>query len=160
MKIIDIDQPGKHEIKIEKSGDYLVRLFAKQAQVNINGRWQVNPRSKLDIKLVVQHMTDDTSADISLKAVGRNYSQIKFLGKIVIEPNCTRVNSFFSARVLLVSSAARAELQPELEIKSNDVQCSHATSISQIDEKQLFYLLSRGLSRQAARQLIISGFLV
>lgn len=159
MKIIDIDQPGEHEVMLEKAGDYLVRLLVKQAHVKITGRWQVNPRSQLDVSVIVQHMVGENSATVSLKAVAQYRSKIKISGKIITESGCSEAKSFFSARVLAVSKTVQAELHPELEINHNDVQCSHATSISSIDDKQLFYLLSRGLSRQAARQLIISGYL-
>ena len=62
-------------------------------------------------------------------------------------------------RVLLLSDTATAETIPDLEIESYDVKCSHAASVSRINEEQLFYLMSRGISRVKAEDMVVVGFL-
>jgi Fe-S cluster assembly scaffold protein SufB len=81
------------------------------------------------------------------------------VGRIIIDPECGDTNSFLSERILLLSDSARAEAVPDLEILTDDVKCSHAATISRIPDDQIFYLMSRGLSRQTAEEEIVSGFL-
>ena len=158
-KIIEIKKSGEHEIFLEKSGEYLVRLLAKQAHVQITGRWPVASHQKLNINLAVTHCVGENSARVLLKAVGQQYCEIKIASKIVIEPNCDQVESFFEGRVLLLESPVAVQIQPELEINNNDVKCGHATSISRIDAQQLFYLTSRGLTQKKATSMLSKAFL-
>lgn len=158
-KIIEINKPGEYKIILEKSGEYLVRLLAEQAHIQIVGRWLVARRQKLDISLVIMHCISENSAHVSLKAVGQQHCKIKIANRIVIEPNCRQVESFFEGRVLSVASPVTAQIKPELEINNNDVKCGHATSIAQIDAEQVFYLISRGLSQKQATSMLTEAFL-
>jgi Fe-S cluster assembly protein SufD len=58
----------------------------------------------------------------------------------------------------VLSSDAKAETIPELEILNNEVRCSHGATVGKIDEQEIFYLESRGIDREAAIRLIVSGF--
>jgi Fe-S cluster assembly scaffold protein SufB len=60
---------------------------------------------------------------------------------------------------MLLNPGAHADANPELEIKNNDVQSTHAATVSPIDEEKIFYLMSRGVSREKARRMIVEGFL-
>ena len=80
-------------------------------------------------------------------------------GKIIIDENCGDSSSFLTERVLLLSDKAKAEAIPDLEIKTDDVQCSHAASISSISEEHLFYLETRGIGREKAEEMVVDGFL-
>ena len=91
--------------------------------------------------------------------MGRDQSRIKLVGRIKIDPDCGQTHSFLTERILLLSDQATAETVPDLEIETDDVKCSHAASISHLPESQLFYLMSRGLDRHLAENLIIGGFL-
>ena len=79
--------------------------------------------------------------------------------KILIEKDAVGAEAFLRFKVLLLGENARAEVDPELEILCNQVKASHAASVGQIDEEQLFYLMSRGLSKQDAVKLIVEAFL-
>ena len=98
-------------------------------------------------------------ANTTLKGVVRDQSQLKFKGLITIDPNCGQSSSFLTERILLLSDQAHAEAIPDLEILTDDVKCSHAASISNLDEEHLFYLMSRGLSKKQVEKLIVNGFL-
>jgi Fe-S cluster assembly protein SufD len=77
----------------------------------------------------------------------------------VIEKNAQQTKSFLRENVLLLSPNAKAEAIPNLEIEANDVKCSHAATISNISDEEVFYLMSRGISRKEAEELIVEGFL-
>jgi Fe-S cluster assembly protein SufD len=78
---------------------------------------------------------------------------------IKVDPDAQRVDAFQECRNLLVSKKAHADAIPGLEILANDVRCTHAAAIAQIDPEQVFYLRSRGLSDERAKRLVIEGFL-
>ena len=149
MKKITLTQPGKHVIKLTQPGE----------EVEIVGIFETKADQRVEVEVIVHHRAPRTRATTTLKGVARDQSQLKFKGRIIIDPKCNQTSSFLTERILLLSDQARAEAIPDLEILTDDVKCSHAASISHLDEEQLFYLMSRGLSKKQAEKLIVSGFL-
>ena len=80
-------------------------------------------------------------------------------GNIIVDPGAQQTDAFQESRNLLLSKRAHADAIPGLEIQANDVRCTHAAAVAQIDPEQLFYLRSRGLPEQVAKRLVIEGFL-
>ncbi|HEX2105088.1 MAG TPA: SufD family Fe-S cluster assembly protein, partial [Solirubrobacteraceae bacterium] len=74
-------------------------------------------------------------------------------------PGAQRTDAFQESRNLLLSKKAHADAIPGLEILANDVRCTHAAAIAQIDQDQLFYLRTHGLPLPEANRLVIEGFL-
>lgn len=99
------------------------------------------------------------SDEVEVRAVVKDNAQFTAKGKMVIAKNIKGVNVFLRFKVLLVGKNAKAEVVPELEILSDDVKAGHAASIGRIDQEQLFYLMSRGLSKKESEKLIIKAFL-
>jgi Fe-S cluster assembly protein SufD len=80
-------------------------------------------------------------------------------GNIIVDPGAQKTDAFQESRNLLLSKRAHADAIPGLEIQANDVRCTHAAAIAQVDPEQIFYLESRGLPTALAKQLVIEGFL-
>ena len=76
-----------------------------------------------------------------------------------MDPDAQKTDAFQESRNLLISKRAHADAIPGLEIQANDVRCTHAAAIAQVDPEQLFYLRSRGLPEDVAKRLVIEGFL-
>jgi Fe-S cluster assembly protein SufD len=150
---------GQDTIVLTKSGVYHVELTKPGAEVEVSGVFQVEGKEITDVTVVLHHKAPHTRANTTLKGVARDKAQLRFVGRIIIEEDCGDTNSFLTERILLLSDTAKAEAVPDLEIKTDDVKCSHAASISKIPEEHVFYLMSRGLAREAAEQLIVDGFL-
>jgi Fe-S cluster assembly protein SufD len=155
---IVVTQPTQH-IVLDRAGQYRVVLSKSGTHVNIFGAFEAIAGEQCAVELWIVHAAAHTTAQTVLKGVGHAQSQLRFFGKIVVQPNCHHVQSFLEERVLLLDSTARAEAIPELEILNDDVKCSHAASITQIPHEHLFYLQSRGITYAAAQQLIVEGFL-
>jgi Fe-S cluster assembly scaffold protein SufB len=102
---------------------------------------------------------DGQTGEEEIRAVVEEGGEFRAKGKIKIVKDVKRVNAFLRFKVLLLGKNARATVDPELEIDSNDVKASHSASIGQVDEEQLFYLMSRGLNRKKAIELIVKAFL-
>ena len=78
---------------------------------------------------------------------------------IKVMPNAANTNSYQTNRNLLLSNTSEADSLPGLEILANEVKCSHGATTSKIDDQELFYLLSRGIPKKSAENLIALGFL-
>jgi Fe-S cluster assembly protein SufD len=149
MKTITLTQPGDYEFSLNQAGEKLL----------IIGRFKIEHQEKFNLNLTVNHRAKNTSAKISLKATVNDVAFASIKGHIIVGDKATGTNSFLEERILLLSSTATAEAIPNLEIMTNDVSCSHAATVGEIDEKQLFYLSSRGLPQEEAKRLIAEGFL-
>lgn len=110
-------------------------------------------------KIRVDHQAVNTRADVLVKAVYQNKSKGDFAGLIKVKKSSQHANSFYKNEILLLDSA-QAISMPCLEISANQAKASHSSYISRLNQEQLFYLQSRGLSYQQARREIIAGFMV
>jgi len=102
---------------------------------------------------------DGARDQIEIRTVVEDGGMFEAKGMIKIAKKVTDIDVFLRYRVLLLGSEARANVVPQLEIESNEVKAGHAASVGQIDEDQLFYLMSRGLNRQEAVELVVEAFL-
>ena len=81
-----------------------------------------------------------------------------FNGRIIVRPGAQKTDSKQTNNNLLLSQRARADSQPQLEIYADDVRCTHGATLGPIDDEHMFYLQSRGLSKEAARDMLTYGF--
>ncbi|MDQ5951426.1 MAG: Fe-S cluster assembly protein SufD [Patescibacteria group bacterium] len=159
MKKYTIDQLGLKKITLKEPGEYLIELTVPGAEAKVSGVFTTAGAEVSETKVTIHHKAPNTLANTTLKGAARDQSKISFTGRIIIDQDCGNTNSFLTERILLLSDEAKAEAIPDLEILTDDVKCSHAASISRIPESQLFYLMSRGISRSQAEELIVAGFL-
>jgi Fe-S cluster assembly protein SufD len=149
----------QRQIVIEGAGEYVIELTGRGAKAEILGAFEAAGEEVVEVSVTTVHRATDTEANTFLRAVVGGSARISLRGLINVEKQAQRTNAFLRENVLLISDSAKAEAVPDLEIKANEVKCSHAATVGKIDEEQLFYLLSRGLSRQKAEKIIVDGFL-
>jgi Fe-S cluster assembly protein SufD len=89
----------------------------------------------------------------------QNRATAVWRGMIKVDSGAQRTDAFQESRNLLLSKRSHADAIPGLEIEANDVRCTHAAAVAQVDRDQLYYLRSRGLPREVATRLVIEGFL-
>ncbi len=159
MSKFQIKRNEKREIQLEKPGEYVVELVGEGAEVEVVGIFEASGVEEKEVKITLVHKAAHTRAQTTLKGVAREKGKLRFEGRIIVEKNCPDTNSFLTEKILLLSPEARAEAVPDLEIESDDVKCSHAATISNLDEGQVFYLMSRGIGRELAERVIVEGFL-
>ena len=116
-------------------------------------------KSKLRLGSELRHIGKGTSGDIAVKGVVKDEASADLAGLIRISKSGAGARSFLSEHAILLSPHAHASANPELEIDNNDVASRHSASVSKIDERKIFYLMTRGLAREEARDLIVEGFL-
>ena len=92
------------------------------------------------------------------KAVASEYSHCIFNGSIEVPQKAQKTEAAQLSRNLLLSKRARIDTKPELEIVADDVRCTHGATVSQLQDEELFYLLSRGIDKQCANSLLLQGY--
>jgi Fe-S cluster assembly protein SufB/Fe-S cluster assembly protein SufD len=114
---------------------------------------------RFDVVTDLTHESTHTTGHVLARGVLRDQSRSIFKGMIRIEEGAKNSNSYLAEHAMILSKKARADAIPGLEIKTNEVKATHSGSVSQVDEEQIFYLMSRGLAESEAQRLIILGFL-
>lgn len=112
----------------------------------------------LDYRMVINHRGKNTSSNVFLKGAVEDDAQSVFTGLLKIEKDATRTSAFETNRNLVLSDGAKAHSVPNLEILCDDVVCGHGSSVGPLEEEHLYYLQSRGMSKERAEQLLIRGF--
>ncbi len=135
------------------------RLAGPGSEARVTGGYASGPGQHLDYDTTQEHAAPNTFSDLAFRGVLAAGSTAVWRGMIRVDPGAQGTDAFQESRNLLLSPAAHADAIPGLEIEADDVRCTHAAAIAQIDRDQLFYLTSRGLDPAAAKQLIIEGFL-
>jgi Fe-S cluster assembly protein SufD len=127
------------------TGDLLAAYFGEDDQT-------------LDFRTFQDHRAPDTLSDLLFKGAVGGRSRSIYTGLITVRPEARGTNAFQTNRNLKLSEDAWAESVPNLEIQTNDVRCSHASTVGPIDEDQRFYLESRGIPPVEAERLVVAGY--
>jgi Fe-S cluster assembly protein SufD len=133
-------------------------LAGPGATSRVTGAYFADGDQHLDYDTFQEHMAPSTESDFAFKGALRDSARAVWRGMIRVEPEAQKTNAYQENRNLLLSNQAHADSIPGLEILANDVRCTHGATIGQVDREQLFYLMSRGLSRSEAERLIVRGF--
>lgn len=116
-------------------------------------------REVQDLEYSISHESGHTSSELKFKTVMKDKSHHIFTGNLYIPKTSKQVEASQLNHNLILDSTSRAESMPKLEVFAEDVKCSHGATMSEIQEDQLFYLLSRGFTPKDAKHLIVEGFL-
>jgi Fe-S cluster assembly protein SufD len=111
-----------------------------------------------DFRTIQDHDAPHTTSDLLFKGAVQDSARSVYTGLIRIRPHARGTSAFQTNRNLTLSEGAWAESVPNLEIETNDVRCSHASTVGPIDADQRFYLESRGIPTSVAERLIVLGF--
>jgi Fe-S cluster assembly protein SufD len=135
------------------------RLGGEGADARVTGAYATHGRQHIDFDTTQEHAAPNTTSDLAFRGVLQGRSSAVWKGNIIVDPGAQKTDAFQESRNLLISKRAHADAIPGLEIQANDVRCTHAAAVAQVDPEQLFYLRSRGLPEALAKQLVIEGFL-
>ncbi len=133
-------------------------LAGPGATSRVTGAYFADGRQHLDYDTFQEHMAPNTTSDFAFKGALRDRATTVWRGMIRVEKEAQRTNAYQENRNLMLSPQTHAVPIPGLEILANDVRCTHGATVGQVDREQLFYLMSRGLSRTEAERLIVRGF--
>ncbi len=134
-------------------------LAGPGAEARVTGAYAPHKRQHVDYDTYQEHAAENCVSNLAFRGILQDRSSSVWRGMIKVDPGAQQTDGFQDCRNLLLTKKAHADAIPGLEILANDVRCTHAAAVAQIDAEQLFYLRSRGLADDDARKLIVEGFL-
>jgi Fe-S cluster assembly protein SufD len=134
-------------------------LAGPGADAKVTGAYAPHARQHVDFDTTQEHGAPNTTSDLAFRGILADRSSAVWRGMIKVDPGAQQTDAFQVCRNLLLSKRAHADAIPGLEILANDVRCTHAAAVAQIDKEQLFYLRSRGLDHATSTRLVIEGFM-
>jgi Fe-S cluster assembly protein SufD len=139
--------------------EFLVRLEGQGAECDLSGLSLLAGKQHSDTTITVEHVAPHCRSSQFFKTVLNDQSRGVYQGKIHVHKDAQKTDGYQLSNNLLLSNLAEMDVKPELEIYADDVKCSHGTTTGQLDETPLFYLMSRGISKDDARRLLLEAFL-
>ena len=143
-----------------KSGKVRIQndLAGQGATSRVTGAYFVDGTQHLDYDTFQEHIAPNTTSDFAFKGALNDKASSVWRGMIRVEKDAQKTNAYQENRNLMLSETAHADSIPGLEILANDVRCTHGATLGQVDREQLFYAMTRGLTRADAERLIVRGF--
>lgn len=135
------------------------KLAGPGANAKVTGAYASNGSQHIDYDTIQEHAAPHTTSDLAFRGVLGDSSTTVWRGMIIVDKEAQQTDAFQENRNLLLTRAAHADAIPGLEIEADDVRCTHAAAIAQVDAEQLFYLRSRGLDEDDGKRLVVEGFL-
>jgi len=134
-------------------------LNEKNCSCNILSALFLNKNEHQEIKTRINHLAPDCKSYQNIKNVLNSESKGIYQGKIYVKDIAQKTDAYQLSKALLLKENAEFNSKPELEIYADDVKCSHGSTSGSIDEDSIFYLMTRGLSREDSSRLLIKAFL-
>ena len=138
--------------------DIELKFLAEGGEAFVNGLYMLNGSQHSDTHSVIDHTVPNCTSHQNYKGVLNDKSRAVFNGKVFVRENAHGTDAKQSNKNLLLSNEARVDTKPQLEIFNDDVKCAHGATVGQLEEEELFYLLTRGLPENLARNLLTYGF--
>lgn len=136
-----------------------VRLLGEHANVTLAAATLGDAQQVQDTYAVIEHQVPNARTVQTFRGIAAGRARVAFNGKIVVAAGARGTDSRQSLRGLLAGPEAEIDVRPQLEIYTDDVRCSHGATAGKLDDDMLFYLLSRGLTRESAQRLLKWAFL-
>lgn len=138
--------------------DITTAFDATGCEAVLDGLYLVGGNQHVDNHTRIDHCSPHGTSRENYRGVLDGRARAVFNGKVVVHPGAQKTNAFQANHNLLLSRDAEIDSKPELEIHADDVKCNHGATIGQLDERQLFYLRSRGIDELAARAVLVHAF--
>jgi Fe-S cluster assembly protein SufD len=160
----EVAHDGAYELTTVTLGAQLSRhgieviLGSEGAHCRVDGLYLVGTGQHADTHSLIDHREPNCTSRQNYKGILDGRSRAVFNGRVFVREGAHQTDAEQSNKNLLLSSEARVDTKPQLEIYNDDVKCSHGATVGQLEEEELFYLLSRGLHPDLARNLLTYGF--
>lgn len=133
-------------------------LAGSGADVLMSGAYFSRSSQHQDIRSEQRHVAPSANSRAYYKGAVMDGARTVYQGMIEVAPGAAKTDAYLTNRNLILNDGARADSIPSLRIDNNDVKCSHGSTTGRINEEELFYLMSRGLSRGEAREMLVQGY--
>ncbi|MDI2090396.1 Fe-S cluster assembly protein SufD [Commensalibacter oyaizuii] len=143
--------------------------FSRQeVYLSLKGEWSdaafhavqtLSGKQHADITALVSHLAPHCRSEQNVKNILSDRSHGVFQGKVYVDQHAQKTDAQQQNQALLLSDQSEINTKPELEIYADDVKCSHGATVGALDQEQLFFLMSRGIPHDQARQILINAFI-
>ena len=138
--------------------DLQANLNEPGATVRLNGLYYATDKQYVDSHTTINHVAPHTHSQEFYKGVIADQAHAVFNGRVIVHKNASKITTDQKNPNLLLSAKAEINTKPELEIYNDDVKAAHGATVAQLDEKALFYLMSRGIDADTAKSALLTGF--
>ena len=140
------------------ANDVKVCLNGKNSECDLKGLYFTTLNSQFNTNVVVEHNVPHTRSNQYFKGILSDNSRAVFSGKIYVERDAQKSYAEQKDLNLVMSKGAEIDTKPGLEIYADDVECYHGATAGNVDESTLFYMMTRGIDKQSATQMLVNGF--
>ena len=157
---VDSGEEKQFVVFLDKTSDYnfSVDLKGDNCYAEILGLVIADGNEKINLQTTQHHVKKHTTSNLLVRSLLLDQAIFSFSGLIRIEKEGNLSDAYQKNESLLLSPKAKSEAKPYLEILARDVRCTHGATLGTINEEEIFYLSTRGISEKQAKQLIIEGF--
>jgi Fe-S cluster assembly protein SufD len=135
-----------------------IQLAEENSEAEVYGLSRLDGEKESHVHALIEHISPHTRSRQHFKSVLKDKSRFSFEGKIYVKPAAQKTEAYQLNNNLILSEDAAGFAKPNLEIFADDVKASHGATTGQLDEEMLFYLRSRGLKLEQAKEWLIDGF--
>ncbi len=147
------------ELGTKRSASSLnVTLAGQNSSAIVYGLYFPNKEQRMTMLTRQDHLVPNTFSNLFYKGALTDQAQARWEGMVYVSPQAGKADGYQKNENLMLSPDAKVFAKPGLEIIMDDVKCSHGTTITDIDDNQIFYLTSRGIPQKEAERLVIQGF--
>jgi len=168
--IINLNNKKENNLIFDKSGNYLVffknlsgefnfRIEAENVNLEIYGLFIGKNNDQFTIKTIQHHIVPNSSSNLLIKGVFFDQAKFFYRGLVRIEKGAQKSHAYQKNKNLVLSDNVDIDSKPDLEILANDVFCTHGSTTGYLSKDEIFYLKSRGLKENQAKDLLIEGFI-
>ncbi|MBQ6437104.1 MAG: SufD family Fe-S cluster assembly protein [Bacteroidales bacterium] len=130
-----------------------IRLAGPHAECRLGGLYLPGGDQQMSFDIRLSHDVPECYSSQLFKGILRDRAQARFDGLIYVAPDAQKTEAYQANHNLLLSTEARATAMPQLEIYADDVKCSHGATVGRLNEDELFYMRSRGITAEEAARL-------
>tara|TARA_B100001029_G_scaffold178219_2_gene184477 strand:+ start:20175 stop:21461 length:1287 start_codon:yes stop_codon:yes gene_type:complete len=140
------------------SNDIKVVMGGENSECDLRGIYFTNNKAQFNTHVTVDHLVPNCKSNQFYKGVLSDESKAVFSGKIFVEKDAQKTYATQKDLNLLMSKGAEIDTKPSLEIYADDVECFHGATAGHVDESTLYYMMSRGIEKEIATQMLVRGF--
>ncbi|MBM3282634.1 hypothetical protein FJY90_00120 [Candidatus Gottesmanbacteria bacterium] len=141
-----------------QNGKIKIIIKGNRSAIKLLGIIIGSGQQKIELSTLQHHLQPESKSYFYIKSILFNQAKFDYRGLIRIEKGAQKSDAYLKSQNLLMSPSVEVENRPFLEISANDVKCTHGVTIGKIDQQQLYYLTTRGLTNKEATKLLLLGF--
>lgn len=149
----------KYSGELKKELNLKLDIVGEGAEVNVNGALLLANQSDVKINVEQNHLVANATSDVKIKTVLQDQTKFDYRGTIFIDESSSQTIANQENKNIVMSENVFVTSVPNIEVLNEDVQCGHGSAIGKLDQEQVLYLMSRGLTVEKAEELLLQSFL-